>query len=238
MKNVLITGASGGIGRAISERFAKEGDILYIHYYQNVESIKEFIRLYPNISIVPVQANLASDNGVNELLNQIKGPIDTFIYTSGSSLFGLLQDVTKEQFQSLMTLHLSSPFYITQQLIPKMIERKTGNIIIVSSIWGQTGAACEAAYSMVKGGQIAFVKALAKELAPSGIRVNAIAPGAIQTKMNEHFSDEEKAMISEEIPLGRFGEPKEVADVAYFLASEESSYITGQVISVNGGWHC
>lgn len=238
MKNVLITGASGGIGRAICERFAKEGYSLYVHYYLNKKPIEEFIRSHPNVNIVPIQANLSNNNGTDELIKHISVPIDTFVYTSGTGLYGLIQDVTKEQFQSLMTLHLAAPFHITQQIIPGMIKKKKGNIIIVSSIWGLSGAACEVAYSMAKGGQISFVKALAKELAPSGIRVNAIAPGAIQTKINQHLSMEEKEMIAEEIPLGRFGDPKEVADVAFFLASDESSYITGQVISVNGGWYC
>ncbi|WP_044746897.1 elongation factor P 5-aminopentanone reductase [Bacillus alveayuensis] len=238
MKTVFLTGGSGGIGLAISEKFAQEGYSLYIHYRNHQKPIQELMRKYPKTKIVPIQADFSIESEIFQAAEQITEPLDVVIYASGTSHYGLIQDVTHKEFQSLLSIHLKAPFYLTQQIVPKMIERKKGSIIMVSSIWGLTGAACEVAYSMVKGGQISFVKALAKELAPTGIRVNAIAPGAIYTKMNDHLSQEEKEMIMEEIPFGRFGMPEEVANAAYFLASEQSSYITGHVLSVNGGWYC
>lgn len=238
MKTALITGGSGGIGKAIAEKFVKEGYALYIHYNQNKRPIEELMNEYPLAHIMPVQANLSTEQEAFRLIEQIVFPLDVIVIASGTAHYGLVQDVTEHDLHSLMVLHLTSPFLITQKLISKMIQRKKGSIIVISSIWGQTGAAMEVAYSMVKGGQISFVKSLAKEVAPSGVRVNAIAPGMIETEMTAQFSEDEKAVLVEEIPLGRIGDPKEVADAAYFLAEDSSSYITGQILSINGGWYC
>jgi 3-oxoacyl-[acyl-carrier protein] reductase len=142
-----------------------------------------------------------------------------------------------EEIQQMVQLQITSPYMISKELIPSMVSRKKGNIVVISSIWGEIGASCEVLYSMVKGGQNTFVKALAKELAPSGIRVNAIAPGAVATDMLQSFSEEDLADLEEEIPLGRIGKPEEIADAVLFLSSNHASYITGQVLSVNGGWH-
>ncbi|HET7658455.1 MAG TPA: SDR family oxidoreductase, partial [Bacillales bacterium] len=134
-------------------------------------------------------------------------------------------------------LHVSSPFLLTKELLTDMISAKNGKIIVISSIWGLVGASTEVLYSTVKGALNTFVKALAKEVAPSGISVNGIAPGAIETQMLDHLTEEEKAMLCDEIPMGRFGKPIEVADLAVFLASDSASYINGQIISINGAWH-
>jgi 3-oxoacyl-[acyl-carrier protein] reductase len=163
-------------------------------------------------------------------------PIDLLVLNSGISYYGLVTDMSDEEIEQMIALHITSPFRLTQKLIPAMVKKREGNIIVITSIWGIVGASCEVLYSMVKGGQNSFVKALAKELAPSNIRVNAIAPGAIKTRMLSNFTEEELKALEDEIPLGRLGNPNEVAQTVSFLASKNSSYITGQVISVNGGW--
>ncbi|MBU7592185.1 elongation factor P 5-aminopentanone reductase [Metabacillus halosaccharovorans] len=233
-KYALVTGASGGIGTAIVKKLIKDGYIIYVHYNQNVQAIEE-LKIYSN-NIIPVQADLTVKTGVEALLEQIQMPIELLVLNSGISLYGLVTDLHDDDIDNMVQLHITSPFKLVQQLIPSMIRKKSGNIIVISSIWGITGASCEVLYSMVKGGQNAYVKALAKELAPSKIRVNAVAPGAVSTKMLSHFTEEEIRGLSEEIPLGRLGQPEEIANTVSFLASENASYITGQVISVNGGW--
>ncbi|PGT86735.1 MULTISPECIES: elongation factor P 5-aminopentanone reductase [Bacillaceae] len=235
-KYALITGASGDIGIAISKKLISEGYHLYVHYHQNEKVLKELKGLYNDNLILPIKADLTSKTGVQELLGHIKMPVELVVFTSGMSHYGLVTDLNDVEIDQMVELHITSPFRIIQKLIPSMITNRKGNILFISSIWGITGASCEVLYSMVKGGQNAYVKALAKELAPSHIRVNAIAPGAISTKMLAQFTDEEIIELQEEIPLGRLGTPDEIAEAVIFLASEKSSYITGQVISVNGGW--
>jgi 3-oxoacyl-[acyl-carrier protein] reductase len=238
-KYALITGASGGIGKAIALKLIEDGYHLYVHYNQNEQAINELIYLNKNNQqlMMRIQADLTKSSGVKELLDQIDMPINLLVLNSGMSLYGLVTDMTEDDIEQMVNLHITNPFRLTQKLIPAMIRKREGNIIVISSIWGITGASCEVLYSMVKGGQNSFVKALAKELAPSNIRVNAIAPGAIQTPMLANFSEEELREIEEEIPLGRLGQPNEIAETVSFLASLKSSYITGQVISVNGGWN-
>ena len=238
MKSALITGASGGIGRSIATQLAKEGFNLYLHYYKNKESVDELINGLPNANIHAICADLSQSDGVEILLSQLHEPVDVLVHNSGNSYFGLVTDMCDEMVQKMVQLHVTSPFLLTKRLLPHMISNKKGNIVVISSIWGLAGASCEVLYSMVKGGQNTFVKALAKELAPSGIRVNAVAPGAIDTNMLRLFSDEEMEMLREEIPMGRIGKPEEVAKAVSFLISEQASYITGQILSVNGGWYC
>lgn len=239
-KYALITGASGGIGKAVAKRLAREGYSLYLHYFRNKKSIEDLKNELEEqkTTMVAVQADLSVPAGANDLVSQIRHDLDCIIHNSGTSSFGLITDMNSDEINSMVQLHVTSPFVLTKELVKPMISRKKGNIIVVSSIWGQTGASCEVLYSMVKGGQISFVKALAKELAPSGIRVNGIAPGAIATGMMERFAPEDIAGVEEEIPMGRLGTPREVADAASFLASDQSSYVTGQILSVNGGWLC
>ena len=137
----------------------------------------------------------------------------------------------------MVQLQITSPFLLTKYLLPSMIRKKAGDIIVITSVWGFMGASCEVLYSMVKGGLNTFVKALAKEVAPSGIRVNGIAPGIIDTKMNSHLTEEEREALRQEIPMGRFGKPSEVADLVEFLLSERATYINGEIISINGAWY-
>ena len=163
--------------------------------------------------------------------------IDGIIHASGISTYGLFTDLKEEEMKALWNIHVHSLMCITKAILPKMLSRQSGNIIVITSIWGQVGAAMEVAYSAVKGAQISFVKALSKELAYNGIRVNAVAPGAIKTNMLHTFSPEEMQLITEEIPMGRLGSPREVAESVAFLLSEKSSYMTGQILSLNGGWY-
>jgi len=238
MKYALITGASGGIGRSIARQLAQDGYNLYLHYHRNKESVQQLASELSNVQIRSVCADLSTSDGVGILLSQLDLPIDVLIHNSGNSYFGLMTEMSDEVIEKMVQLHVTSPFLLTKKLLPPMISKKRGNIVVISSIWGLAGASCEVLYSMVKGGQNTFVKALAKELAPSGIRVNAVAPGAIDTNMLQQFSHEELEMLAEEIPMGRIGTPDEVAKAVAFLISDNASYITGQILSVNGGWYC
>lgn len=241
MNNVcLITGASGGIGAAIAIEMAASGFSLYLHYNENLQAAKQVAKKCEKYGVKTaiVQADLATKAGVDRLLKQIPQEIDLFIHNSGNSHYGLFTDISYEEIEKMIFLHITSALIISQKLLPAMIRKKQGNIIVISSIWGLTGASCEVVYSTVKGALNSFVKALAKEVGPSNIRVNGIAPGAIDTKMLAEFTEDERKAIAEEIPLSRIGKPKEVADLVHFLVSDKAAYITGQIISVNGGWYC
>ncbi|MGY3717411.1 elongation factor P 5-aminopentanone reductase [Sutcliffiella cohnii] len=236
-KTALLIGASGGIGKAIASQLLKDGYFIYLHYNKNKEAIEEIVKQFGEDSLEVVQANLSDINGVDTLKSQIGRPIQTIIYNAGVSFYGLMTDISKGEMEEMIHLHITSLYEVTKNYLPHMIKNKNGNIIVISSIWGEVGASCEVLYSMTKGGQLAYVKALAKEVAPSGIRVNAVSPGAINTQMLDQFSTEELMDLTEEIPIGRLGYPSEIADAVSFLLSDKSNYITGQVLSVNGGWY-
>ena len=240
-KTVLITGASRGIGRAIAIRFAKEGYSLVINCYNSPEALTELKKELENTYRIPVLAsvgNVGDFQYIEKLFEEIKEHfhgIDVLVNNAGISHIGLLHDMSLEKWQNLININLSSAFYTSKLAIPYMLSQKHGKIINISSVWGNVGASCEVAYSASKGGLNTFTKALAKELAPSNIQVNAIACGCIDTAMNQCFSQEERQALTEEIPAGRFGTVDEVANLAFSLA-EDHSYLTGQVISLDGGW--
>ncbi|WP_153123830.1 elongation factor P 5-aminopentanone reductase [Peribacillus tepidiphilus] len=237
-KFILITGASGGIGKSIAWQLAKEGYSLYLHFHSNEDSIRDLLVELESFKgeYIPIRADLSKQQGVKELCEGIFS-LHGIVLNSGRSHFGLISDFDEETVLESVQLGITSPFFIVQKLLPKLKANQSSAIVAVTSIWGQTGAACEVLYSMLKGGQNAFVKALSKELALSGIRVNAVAPGAVSTNMLSQFSEEELSMLSEEIPMGRIGNPEEIAEVVAFLLSDKASYITGQIIGVNGGWY-
>ena len=235
-KRALIIGASGGIGKAISEQLLKDGYFTYLHYNTDEISVNKIINEYGQDSVQAVQADLSTYDGVEMLKSQIVTPIEIIVYNAGTTFYGLVTDITKEDRDKMIQLNITSLYETIQTFLPAMIQRKSGNIVVISSVWGQVGASCEVLYSMTKGSQISFVKALAKEVALSGIRVNAVAPGAVQTKMLGHFNEEELTEIATEIPMARMAKPNEIADAVSFLLSERSSYITGEILNVNGGW--
>ncbi|WP_210610003.1 elongation factor P 5-aminopentanone reductase [Priestia flexa] len=238
-KYALITGASGGIGSAIAEKMVKEGYGVILHYYQNeaaVNKLASYLRSYTD-NIMVVQGDLSSKEGVDHFLSTLVVPVDLLIYNGGQSLSALMMDVTDERIEEMVYLSVTALYRIAKFVLPKMIQKRTGNIIVISSIWGLEGASYEVLYSTVKGAQNTFVKALAKEVALSKIRVNGIAPGAILTNMLSDYTQEDLEMMEQEIPMGRIGKPSEIADAVAYLASDQSSYITGQILSVDGGWH-
>ncbi|WP_090668531.1 elongation factor P 5-aminopentanone reductase [Paenibacillus tianmuensis] len=240
-QTVLVTGASRGIGAAIASRFASVGMNVVIHYLNSHEGANETARSCMKMGsrVLTVTADLRSREQIErmqEKLAQHDFVPDILVNNAGISHYGLFSDLEEAQWDEIMDINLKGAFLMTRQFMPAMIRQKYGRIINVSSIWGISGASCEVAYSTAKGGINAFTKALAKELAPSGVTVNAVAPGAVDTLMMAGFDKREKEMIENDIPVGRFGKPDEIASLVYFLALPESGYITGQIISPNGGW--
>lgn len=238
---VLITGASRGIGAQVALRFAAVGMNIVIHYLNSHEAANEVARKCMDLGakVYTVTADLRS----KEQIMRMKERLDTHgmrpdivVNNAGISHYGLLSDVDEEQWDEVMDVNLKSVFLCSQAFMPYMIQQRFGRIINVSSVWGISGGSCEAVYSAAKGGVNAFTKALAKELAPSGVTVNAVAPGAVKTDMMSRFTDEELRLLEEEIPVGRLAATEEISSLVYFLALPESGYITGQIISPNGGW--
>lgn len=240
---VLVTGGSRGIGAAIARRFAAEGMSVVIHYNQAHEAANETARTCMRLgaaNVMTVSADLRSKEQLQRMREKLEssGMVpDIVVNNAGIAHYSMLSDVTEETWDDVMAVNLKGMFLCTQIFMPAMIAQRFGRIINVSSIWGMTGASCEVLYSTTKGGMNAFTKALAKELAPSNVTVNAVAPGAVDTVMLDNLNDGEKSALESEIPAGRFAQPDEIASLVYFLALPESAYITGQVISPNGGWH-
>jgi 3-oxoacyl-[acyl-carrier protein] reductase len=240
-QTVLVTGASRGIGAAIAERFASVGMNVVIHYLQSHEAANEVARscMKHGAKVLTVSADISSKEQIGKMKEKLeqKGMFpDIIVNNAGISHYGMLSDVSEDEWDQVLSVNLKGTFLCTQLFMEHMVQQKYGRIINVSSIWGISGASCEVVYSTAKGGINAFTKALAKELAPSGITVNAVAPGAVETVMMSGFKADERAAMENEIPAGRFAFPDEIASLVYFLALPESGYITGQIISPNGGW--
>ena len=238
-KVILITGASRGIGNNRAKNLAKEN--IVIANYNNSEAEAKKLKKEleeKNINIDIIKADVCNRNQVKEMIKQTidkYGHIDVLINNAGISQYKLFTDITDSDWAEIMNTNLNSNFIVTQEVVKNMIHNKEGLIVNISSIWGITGAAMEVAYSTSKAGIIGLTKSLAKELGPSNIRVNAIAPGIINTSMNSKFSEEEINNIQEEIPLEKIGEPEEITKCIEWLIKD--NYTTGQVISINGGWN-
>ncbi|MEG2289705.1 MAG: SDR family oxidoreductase [Clostridium sp.] len=240
-KVVIITGGTRGIGKGIALEFAKAGAMLVLNYLNDddsaIETLEEIKSLGNYCSIVKgdVSDYNFSKSLIADTIDKL-GKIDVLINNAAISKVGLFMDLNEKDFDEIMSINFKSVFNTTNSVVKHMISRQEGNIINISSMWGEQGASCEVIYSASKGAMNSFTKALAKELAPSNIRVNAIAPGVIETKMNNWMNEEERAELTLEIPMGRFGYVSEIGRAAVFLASEESSYITGEILNVKGGF--
>lgn len=230
MKKVLITGGTRGIGEATAKLLAKNGYKVYINYLKSDEKAQ---KLAQEIGVVPVKADVSSPKETKEMFD-IVGGVDILINNAGIAQQKLFTDITSGEWERMLGVNLTGVFNCTKGALPYMINKKSGCIINISSMWGICGASCEVHYSAAKAGVIGFTKALAKELGPSGIRVNCIAPGMIDTEMNNGFDDETVEMIKEETPLGIIGKPEDIANCVLYLI-EQGQFITGQVISPNGG---
>ena len=240
-KTAVITGGARGIGRAICEAFATNDYNVIINYNK---SKKEAEELKTSLSekgysaeIFPADVSKSADaDALISFAVENFGSIDVLINNAGIAHFGLLTDMTDEEYRRIMSVDLDGTVYASRAASREMIKNHSGAIVNISSMWGITGASCEVAYSAAKAAVIGFTKALSKELGPSGIRVNCVAPGVINTEMNRILTEEDLAALADETPLCRIGEPFEVAEAVLFLASDKASFITGQTLSVDGGF--
>lgn len=231
MQHVIISGGSRGIGKAAVKLFASKGWSVTCLYNSTVPESGD--------NVFAVKCDVSDADSVKEAFikaEERSGPVDCLISNAGISVKGLAQDFNAGDYRQVMDTNFGGLFNLSNAVIPGMVSRKKGVIIAVSSMWGQTGASCEALYSASKGAVDAYVKSLAKELGPSGIRVNAVSPGVIDTDMLKDYSDEDLKDLADETPLGRLGSPEDIAMTMLFLSSDEASFITGQIVGVNGGF--
>lgn len=228
MKKVFISGISGGIGKALAKKYLSEGYYVIGQYNKNL----------PDVECEALRADFSDLSQVEktaEYLREKHPDIDILINNAGIDWYGLFTDMTTAEMEKINNVNLLAPMILTKEIGKNMLSRKKGVVVNVSSIWGRDGGSCEAAYSATKGGLISFTKAIAKEWALSGVRCNAVCLGFIDTPINKIFSDEDKKSFCEGVSLGRIGDPSEAAAAIWFLTSEKASYITGQVLSVDGG---
>lgn len=236
-KKALITGASRGIGRSVASALASSGFDLYLTCRNNrelLDSLAEELRRSYGIQCYCYAFSICDEDKVSEMFRDIPY-LDVLVNNAGISYVGLLTDMTYQQWREVIDINLSACFLTCRHAVPEMVRRRRGKIINISSVWGSTGASMEVAYSASKGGVNAFTRALAKELAPSNIQVNAVACGVIDTDMNRCFDEEEMRMLIQEIPADRIGRPEEAAELVKLLCTG-NEYLTGQVITLNGGW--
>lgn len=236
-KTVLITGCSGDIGQALAKIFIDNDDIVIGTYYKHKDSI-EHLKTKLGNNFHYYQCDLSQFHQAEILLNNIKADglsVDILINNTGISQIGLIQDTKKEDWDNIWNTNVTSAVALSGQIVPEFLKKREGKIINISSVWGNNGASCEVCYSATKGAINTFTKALAKELAPSNIQVNAISCGIIDTKMNVHLSPNDMKEIVDEIPAGRIGTPADIAEAVFALANA-GSYMTGQIITVDGGW--
>jgi 3-oxoacyl-[acyl-carrier protein] reductase len=241
MSVVLVTGSGRGIGFGIARAFAKEGHKVVLNSRKDSAclegSVKELEDRY-GANFMGICADVSEYSVACDMFAQIEkcyGPVEILVNNAGLPYFGLFGQMSQEEISNVLADNLRTTINASHLAIPHMVREKRGCIINVTSVWGITGASCEVIYSAAKAGVIGFTKALAKELGPSGVRVNAIACGAFETRMNNRLTPEEKTEFTTGIPLGRFGKPEEAGDLAVFLSSQKAKYITGEIININGG---
>ena len=231
----LITGASRGIGAAVARRLHADGYTVVINYVNSTGAAQALARALDGLAL---QADVADPDQVNAMVAAVLecfGRLDALICNAGVAWQGLTQDMDDLSYRKVMSTDLDGAFYCCRAALPTMIAQKSGRIVLISSMWGQTGGACEAAYSAAKAGVIGLARALAKEVGPSGITVNVVSPGVIETDMNAHLSPGDLRSLADETPLGRMGRPGEVAAAVSFLCSDDAGFITGADLPVNGG---
>ncbi|MCR5803525.1 MAG: SDR family oxidoreductase [Clostridia bacterium] len=239
--HLLISGGTRGIGAATVRKFIGNGfnaTVLYSSDDKAKDALLCELNAYSD-NLLFIKADVSDPTVVKEAVSKavsVFGDIDVLVSNAGISYVGLSDTFDHSDYRKIMDINFGGFFNLVHEIIPSMISRKIGNIIAVSSMWGQEGASCEALYSATKGAVDAYVRSLSKELGPSGIRVNAVSPGVIKTDMLNCFSDEDMEELAEETSLGRIGKPSEVADLIYYLASDQSSFITGQIVGINGGF--
>ncbi len=243
MKTALITGASGSIGSAICELFVQNGYFVIATYNADKKGIENLVDKLRAQSlsdyIFPVSCDFSDTKNIDAMLENLSKSfkhIDVLVNNAGLDYYGLLTDTTDDVWQKVFAVNSTAPYKLSKWALKGMIERKSGKIVNVSSVWGNVGASMEVCYSASKSALIGFTKALAKEVALSNITVNCVCPGVIDTKMNARFNADEMQELKNEIPLGRLGESSEIAELIYFLASDKANYITGQIVTADGGF--
>ena len=239
-KTVLVTGSSRGIGKAIALAFGRSGCNVVLNASKSLEQLKETKALLdgegiPNLAFLVDVSNYEGCKTMFEQIEKKFGTVDILVNNAGISHIGLFTDMTPKEWKRVLSVNLESALNCTHLAVPAMVSNKEGVILNISSMWGEVGASCEAVYSASKGAVNAFTKAMAKELGPSNIRVNAISCGVIDTEMNACFSEAERAALADEIPLMRFGKPEEVGNLAVFLADEKAAFLTGKILTLDGG---
>lgn len=239
-KFALVLGATGGIGKAVCHLLASNGWSIYIHYNERVKKAEELRTLlavtYPSLDFICIHANFQSEEGADQVARSVY-QVNAIVVANGQAMNKLLTETSPADMDALWKVHVQNPARLIGLLSSRLRRHPVSYIVFIGSIWGETGAAGEVMYSTVKGAQHAFVKAYAKEASYSGIRVNAIAPGWIDTRMNDEISEDEKALVMGEIPLLTTGTPQQVADFVDFLLSGRADYMTGEILKVNGGWY-
>ncbi len=240
-KSALVTGASRGIGRAVAAALAREGWPVCVNYLERrdaAEALASELQAQ-GFAALAVQADVADREAVERMVRataEVLGPVELLVNNAGISHQGLFQDVGDALWDRILAVNLTGPRNAIQAVLPHMLAEKRGNIVNISSIWGLRGGSCETAYACTKAAVIGLTRSLALELAPSGIRVNCVAPGCIETDMVRALGEETRAMLVEETPLGRLGTPEDIANAVAFLASEKAAFLTGQVLTADGGF--
>ena len=240
-RSALVTGASRGIGRAIASALAREGWSVCVNYLESRDAAGELVRdlRARGLAAMAFRADVSDRAAVNKMVRaaaETLGPVELLVNNAGISHQGLFQDLDGETWDRLLAVNLTGPRNAVQAVLPHMLSEKRGCVVNISSIWGLRGGSCETAYAVTKAGLIGLTRSLALELAPSGIRVNCVAPGCVETDMVRALGEDTRRMLAEETPLGRLGRPEEIAEAVAFLASEKAAFITGQVLTADGGF--